>query len=129
MSASKEVFVKNPEKDFTRKRKLPFEEVISIIITMGGSKIKKELFDAYDYDADTATTSAFIQQRNKIDPSAFKHLFQEFMGSFKNQKRYKDFRIFAVDGSDIHIPTNPDDLETHIKCQPTDKGYNLFHLN
>ena len=25
--------------------------------------------------------------------------------------------------------TNPQDTETHIKCRPTDKGYNVFYLN
>jgi len=129
MSETKDLFVKCPEKDFSRKRKLPFDEVISIVVSMGGNSVKKELYEAYDYDPDTATTSAFIQQRDKIDPYAFKHLFNEFTGSFEYQKLYKGFRVFAVDGSDIHIPTNPDDKETHVKSQPTDKGYNLCHLN
>jgi len=129
MSATNESFVKKPGKDFTRKRKLPFEEVVSTVVSMGGNSIKKELLETYDYDAETATSSAFIQQRDKIKPSAFKHLFREFTDSFDKSKLYKGFRVLAVDGSDVHTPTNPDDKETHIKCQPTDKGYNVFHLN
>jgi hypothetical protein len=35
--------VKNPEKDFTRKRKLPFEEVMNLLISMGGNSLYKEL--------------------------------------------------------------------------------------
>lgn len=129
MSETKELFVKQPEKDFTRKRKLPFEEVVSVVVSMGGNSIRKELFETYDYDADTATSSAFIQQRDKIEPYTFKYLFNNLAGSFDNPNLYKGFRVLAVDASDVHTPTNPDDKETHIKCQPTDKGYNVFHLN
>ena len=128
MSASKGLFVKNPERDFTRKRKLPFEEVITTIVSMGGNSINKEILEAYDYDAHTATSSAFIQRRDKIKPFAFEHLFHSFTGSFENLALYKGYRLFAADGSDIHTPTNPDDQETHIKNRPVDKGYNVFHL-
>ncbi|WP_051152896.1 hypothetical protein [Lacrimispora indolis] len=34
MAASPTLFVKNPGKDFTRKRKLPFETIMQLIISM-----------------------------------------------------------------------------------------------
>ncbi|MCL1843547.1 MAG: hypothetical protein FWF79_07015 [Defluviitaleaceae bacterium] len=34
MSLCPALYVKNPEKDFTRKRKLPFEEVMNLLISM-----------------------------------------------------------------------------------------------
>ncbi len=43
MSATPEIFVKNPERDFTRKRKLPFETVLHLLLSMGGNTIFKEL--------------------------------------------------------------------------------------
>jgi len=129
ISESKSLFVKNPEKDFTRKRKLPFEDVMRNIISMGGNTISKELLEIYDYSTDIPTSSAFIQQRDKIKPSAFEHLFRNFTSSVENPALYKGFRLFAVDGSDLHTPTNPNDTETHIKFKPTDKGYNVFYLN
>jgi len=129
ISASKSLFVKNPKKDFTRKRKLPFEDVMTAIISIGGNSINKELLDNYGYNANTPTPSAFIQQRDKIKPFAFEQLFRNFTDSFENLTLYKGFRLLAVDGSDLHTPTNPQDAETHIKCRPTDKGYNVFYLN
>ena len=128
MSVSKCLFVRFPKKDFTRKRKLPFGDIITTIIAMGGNNINKELLDAYDYDANTATSSAFIQQRDKIKPLAFEHLFRAFTASFEHLALYKGFRLLAIDGSDMHTPTNPNDTQTHIKFRPTDKGYNVFHL-
>lgn len=53
LAESPELFVKNPGKDFTRNRKLPFETVVQMLISMGGNSIYKELLEAQGYDADT----------------------------------------------------------------------------
>jgi len=129
MAESPKPFVNNPDKDFTRKRKLPFEDVLKIVVSMGGNSINKELLDAYDYDAQTATSSAFIQQRDKIKPSAFEHLSREFTGALEKPGLYKGHRLLAADGSDLHTPTNPNDAETYIQNRPPDRGHNIFHLN
>jgi hypothetical protein len=129
MAESPNPFVNSPDKDFTRKRKLPFDDVLKIVVSMGGNSINKELMEAYDYDTQTATTSAFIQQRDKIKPSAFEHLSRKFTGTFKDLVLYKGFRLLAADGSDLHTPTNPNDAETYIKNRPDDRGHNIFYLN
>ena len=43
MSALPSLFIKNPEKDFTRERKLPFETMLRVLLSMGGNSICKEL--------------------------------------------------------------------------------------
>lgn len=129
IAASPELFVKNPGKDFTRTRKLPFESMAHILISMGGNSIYKELLEAQGYDVNTATTPAFIQQREKILPCAFEFLFHEFTQTATNIKTYRGYRLFAVDGSDLHIATNPGDSETFFKNSDTARGYNLLHLN
>ena len=129
MSASSGLFVKNPTKDFTRDRKLPFESVMHLLIAMGGNSIYKELLEAQGYNASTATTSAFVQQREKILPVAFEFLLHEFTQTHSEPKKYKGYRLFAVDGSDLHIPTNPDDAETFIKTRPNTKAHNRLHIN
>jgi hypothetical protein len=43
MSASPALFVKNPGIDFTRKRKLPFETVMQLLLSMGGNSIYRSL--------------------------------------------------------------------------------------
>jgi len=129
LSASPTLFVKNPGRDFTRKRKLPFETVMQLLISMGGSSIFKELLESQGYDADTATSSAFIQQRDKILPCAFEFLLHEFTQSHSNIKKYRGYRLLATDGSDLHTPTNPHDTDTHYNCNPEGRGHNLLHLN
>lgn len=129
MSAEPTPYVKHPEKDFTRKKKLPFETVMQLLISMGGNSIYKELLESQGYDVNTATTSAFVQQRNKILPSAMEFLFHEFTGSYTDIKDYRGYRLLAVDGSDLHIATDSADTETYFQNQPNTKGYNLLHLN
>ncbi|MBU5444788.1 IS4 family transposase [Paenibacillus sp. MSJ-34] len=129
MSAAPASYVKNPEKDFTRKKKLPFETVMQLLISMGGYSIYKELLESQGYDVNTATTSAFVQQRNKILPSAVEFLFHEFTQSYTDIKDYRGYRLLAIDGSDLHIATESADTDTYFQSQPNTKGYNLLHLN
>lgn len=77
----------------------------------------------------TATTSAFVQQRNKILPSAVEFLFHAFTQSYTDIKDYRGYRLLAVDGSDLNIATDPADKDTYFQSQPNTKGFNLLHLN
>lgn len=129
MSDSPSLYVKNPQSDFTRKRKLPFETMMHFLLSMGGNSIYKELLETQGYDANTATTSAFIQQRDKILPFAFEFLFRELTDTITQPQKYRGYRLFAVDGSDLHTATNPDDHDTYFQSNPDEKGYNLLHLN
>ncbi|TVX96225.1 IS4 family transposase, partial [Paenibacillus cremeus] len=129
MSVAPELYVKNPGKDFTRKKKLPFEAVMQLLISMGGNSIYKELLESQGYDVNTASTSAFVQQRNKILPSAVESLFHKFTQSYTNIKDYRGYRLLAIDGSDLHIATDPEDTNTYFQSQPNTKGFNLLHLN
>lgn len=129
MSESPSLFVKKPGQDFTRNRKLPFDAMLQILISMGGNTIYKELLEAQGFDVNTATTSAFVQQRDKILPFALEFLLHEFMQSLSNPRLYRGYRLLGVDGSDTHIAVNPSDPNTFLQSNPDSKGYNLLHLN
>ena len=129
ISKSPMLFVRNPGKDFTRNRKLPLETVIKLLISMGGNSIYKELLESQGYSEDTATTSAFVQQREKILPCTFEYLLHEFTNSHERLEKYRGYRLFAVDGSALHIATNPDDKDSYCKGIPGSKGFNLLHMN
>ena len=91
MSETPALFVKTPGKDFTRERKLPFQTVVELLISMGGNSIYKELLESQGYDVNTATSSAFVQQRDKILPFAFEFLLHEFTASHSNIKKYNGY--------------------------------------
>lgn len=100
---NKKDFVYDSSRDFTRTRKLSFADMMMLIISMECGSVRSELLKYFSYDPDTATSSAFVQQRNKIKPDAFKTLFHSFSAKLPAPV-YKDYHFFAVDGSDVQIP-------------------------
>ena len=114
-------------KNFTRKRKLPFETVIKTVIGMESKSLTNELINTFDAEPTLPSASAFVQQRGKIKPEAFKAIFNGFTS--KIAEASTDLRILAVDGSDVQIATNPDDLSSFHPGTNGQKPYNLLHLN
>ncbi|QOR34893.1 IS4 family transposase [Clostridium sp. 'deep sea'] len=129
MSLNKDQYVRNPKSDFTRKRKISFETVLNLLISMGGSNLNSELLNYYSFNTNTPTSSAFVQQRNKVLPKALEHIFNVFTQSFNNLKTYDGYRLLAFDGSDLHIHHNPKNPLTYCQTKVTSRGYNLLHLN
>ncbi len=107
MAACPRPFVHNPDSDFTRKRKLDFETTIRCLIAMQSGSLKKELLELFHYNPDTATASAFNQQREKILPEALEFLYREFNKAFAQCRTYRGYRLLACGGTDLNIPRNP----------------------
>lgn len=126
VSDNSKLYSINPKTDFTRTRKLSFKDVVSCVIGMSGCTLHKELTDYFGYSTTIATTSAFIQQRSKIKVEAFENVFRRF--STLNQYD-NDLRVLAIDGTDLHIPTNKDDTDSLYLGSTVQKPYNLLHLN
>lgn len=129
MSEHPDLYVKTPGKDFSRKRKLPFQKTISTILSLTGKSLNNELLDIFDLNISMPTVSAFIQQRNKIDYRAFEALFHSFTNAVNEQNLFKGYRLLAVDGTKLHTPTNPDEPESFYEGANGQKPYNLIHLN
>lgn len=121
--------VKNPGKDFCRNRKLPFEKVMTSIFSMSSKDLKCELLDIFNYDVTTPTVSAFVQQREKIKPTAFEAVFKKFTSSFPTQNLHKGYRLMAIDGSYLHTPTNKAERDSYHPSRAGRKPYNIMHLN
>ena len=77
------LYCTNPEKDFTRKRKLTMEKMIVGIIGMESGSLTNELIDFFNTSAGTPTSSAFCQQRCKISSDAFQTIFTGNIGFFQ----------------------------------------------
>lgn len=118
----------NPNKDFTRNRKLSAETIIKGTIGMESGSLTNELIDLFHASPDMPTTSAFVQQRNKIKPEAFKTIFERFSEKMITAVS-NEMAILAVDGSGLQIATNPKEQESYYPGTDGRKGYNLIHLN
>ena len=115
-------------KDFTRHRKLSFETVIKTTIGMESGSLTNEIINAFNAEPNLPSTSAFVQQRYKIKPEAFKAVFDGFTSRIIDANQ-KDIRVLAIDGSDVQIATNPDDSSSFHPGSNGQKPYNLLHLN
>ncbi len=103
-------------KDFTRKRKLPFLSLVLFMINIIKQTLQKELthfIKLISRNEVNVSKSAFSQGRVKLKPEAFielnKTLVEEFYAD-KVYKKWKDFRLVAIDGSKISLPINSKEL-------------------
>ena len=58
ISSNPQNFARNPQKDFCRNRKLPFEKMMYSILSMSSKDLKCELMDFFDMDKNMPTVSA-----------------------------------------------------------------------
>ena len=123
------MFSKQPEKDFTRNRKLPFPKLVSFLLAMEGGTLTTELLKRFGCSLDTASASAFVQQRSKLAPETFPSLFDLFVRKTQPIKLYKGFRLLATDGSDIQVPNNPEHTASHYHGANGQASYNILHLD
>jgi len=128
MSESPGQFAKNPDADFTRRRKLIFEDLLRFLISMQSGTTNHELLKYFNYGLDTLSSSAFYQQRNKLLPETFPHLLYQFNSHFPLALYKEKYNLAAVDGSEFNIARNPDDPHTfHPPSGKSTNGFNMLH--
>ena len=125
----KENHVHCPAKDFTRSRKISFSDCMMSVVCMHGGTPFSEILEYFPRNMDVPTVSAYLQQRAKIKQSAFEELFNATITLHQEAKSYQGYRLLAADGSDVQIPTNPNDTDTFFPGTNGQKPYNLVHLN
>ena len=129
MACNTSLFVKNPEKDFTRDRKLGFVQLIHFFLCMGSGCINHELMKYFYFLPDEVpTASAFIRQRAKILPETFHHILTQFNLRFPTKGLWGRYSLIAADGCEFNIARNPQDPSTfHPASGRSKKGFNSLH--
>ena len=56
-------------------------------------------------------------------------MFKDFVAVTTPFTTFQEYRLFAVDGSDLRLPSNPADEFSLISNHAEQKQYNLVHLN
>ena len=124
-------YAMNPDKDLTRRKKLPPEKLISFMVSCGSSGTKAELLDFFNLDAESPSASAFNQQRAKLRPEALEAVFRQFNSSVQNEESRSGYRYFAADGSAFTFFSKPSFAsEDHFVSEGhSAKGFFSMHLN
>ncbi len=129
MSAYYWLYVVNPERDFSRERKLPFEKVLAMLVSMGGGSLRNELIDYFHCSADMASAPAFVQRRAQLLPEALEYLFHRFTEVTAKEHLYKGYHLLAADGSELQIFADPNDTDSYYPGTNGQKHYSLLHIH
>ena len=121
-------FLRNPNSDFTRKRKLDFVTTFNAILAMGGKTLDKEIYDIFEFCDSRPSKSALVQRRDKILPEAFVKTFFEYTRQLRKYNKWKGFNLLAVDGSRVNIARNPNDYDSYVSREKG-KGFNCLVLS
>lgn len=105
---------KKRDQDFTRKRTLPFHQLIYFFVNMPSAAYEAELcnfnkdLNGLDIAEPMATKGALSKAREKLEHTAFielnDHLTQHYQGRF-DPKLWNGFFLLAIDGTLATIPT------------------------
>lgn len=107
-------------KYFTRNRKLKLEDITAMIINMMRKTLQIEIDSFIENILNkndlNYTKQAFSKARQKLSPEAFSSLNDELIKEYYNDndfKKYKKWRLLAIDGSILEIPDNPETQLTY----------------
>ena len=107
MNEYRSLYVKNPQRDFTRRKKLPLDKMLKLDIQMQAKSLPHELGDFFDYNPNMPTASAFIQQRAKLTDYALPALFSAFTEAHKPRRMANGYRPLPVMGAMSILPAIP----------------------
>ncbi len=124
-----ERYAKNPGKDFTRRRSLTLPALMKLILTMDEKSVWKGLLGYFGNEIDTPSAGAFVQQRKKLLPRAFSELFHRFTDALDAPKRFRGYRLLAVDGTSLKSTSYPEDADAYRPGTERQHGWNLYHIN
>lgn len=121
-------FLVNPSSDFTRTKKITFEQAMLFPLVAASGDISSELLDYFGEDK-LPSASSMIQRRNQIKPEAFIELFKRFSIKELLNKHFYGYQLVSCDGSRINLPYNSLDDYSFTNCIKDRKGINQVHLN
>jgi len=129
MAVNPAPFVKNPQKDFSRNRKLGFAQLVRFLLSMESGCLGHELLKFFGFDPHAVpSVPALIQQRAKLRPETFRYLLAQFNSKFALKTFRGKYLLIAADGSEFNISRNPQDLSTfHPSSGKSKRGFNMIH--
>ena len=90
-------YVKNAGRDFSRKRKISFSDLILSIISMENHSLNRELRRFFPSNkSKIPTKSAFIQQRKKLNDNAFPHVLFSLNSAFPFKKKFHGLHLCDI---------------------------------
>ena len=133
--ANPEQFAVNPEKDFSRQRKITPDTLISFLVSKGSSSSRVEMLDFWGLDQEMPSLSALNQRRAKLKPEALESVLAHFNASVSRQASFPStddgYRYLAADGSTTTFFSSPKLASPEYFCSPghSARGVYSMHIN
>ena len=119
----------NPGKDFTRNRKIGFNNLLQMLLTMEADCIQEELYRFFGRSPVAPSKSAFYKQRKKLKDDVLPNLLYAFNDKLQKKLYLDKYQLIACDGSDADIFRNPNDPDTYFESNgKSSRGYNQIHM-
>ena len=121
----------NDDSYFTRiGKKTSFRDTMKTVISFGSDSLPLEMSRYFnDKDILPITKSGFIQSRSKIKPGAFIQVMDLINKTYPCKKKYKGYRLLAVDGSDLSIAKDKKDEGSRKFNGENTKSSYMLHIN
>ncbi len=129
MDQNRSLYVKHPDKDFTRSGTFTFSQTMLFITQMQSHSTNQELNTYFIPKNKHVTQSAFVQAKGKLNEDAFPCLFHKLNKKFPLRKTMFGLHLFAIDGSDLNVPADKKDCSTLIPYNSKNGEYHQMHLN
>ena len=128
MEGNKDRYVAEPQKDFSRNRKVTFYDMMWFLLFIGANSMSEEISRAFNNkDFSYISETAILKSRSKIKVSAFEQLLRKFNDTLEKPKEYRGYRVLALDGSDFSSLYSADSKYATISNQYG--GANRMHIN
>lgn len=133
--ADPEQFAVNPEKDFTRQRKITPDTLISFLVSKGSSSARVEMLDFWGLDQEMPSLPALNQQRAKLKPEALEAVLAGVNDSVSRLAGFPTsddgYRYLAADGSTTTFFSSPKLAPPQYFCSPghSASGVYSIHIN
>jgi len=119
--------------NFTRRRKMPCEDVAISVMCSKGRSLEIEL---RQWEKETGmkgiSAPAYLKAREKFNPMALRYLLRCHEKDYyleENPKTYKGYLIGAIDGSRLNVPTTPLTLTYYGNASATGRPQAMVGLS
>ena len=103
------------ENIFSRKRKIDFQKIVLFIMNKDMKTCDLKLDEFYqkhmDLTDEMPSKQAVSKARIKLGYEVFQHFFEMFLENNTFQKNWKSYQIYAINGSDLELPTPEGNLK------------------
>ena len=88
MNSNNNLYVANPQKDFTRNRKVTFYDMMCFLLLIEANSMSEEIIRAFNYkDFSYISEAAILKSKSKIKVSAFEQLLRKYNDPLESVKK------------------------------------------